>query len=202
MMSLGKGLFCKINPRVVIEYFEDGALVLNLDNRVLIKLGQPAGNILSLIDGQNSPAEIASLFAEKYLVSELESFRVISNHCEELIARKIIVTQTEPTTKGNQPMDQSPVTSIRYMRNPDVVLREEDEEGGLLFNPDNNEIKVINNTGLFIWKQFDSPAEIQNVIQALSDAFEDVPQNDVQADVQVFLDEMLRAGFVGVVDND
>jgi len=38
----------------------------------------------------------------------------------------------------------------RYLCNPDVVLREEDEDGGLLFNPDTNQIRVLNHTGLFI----------------------------------------------------
>jgi hypothetical protein len=38
------------------------------------------------------------------------------------------------------------------VRNPDVVLREEDPDGALLFNPDTNQIRVINTTGLFIWK--------------------------------------------------
>lgn len=32
------------------------------------------------------------------------------------------------------------------IRNPDVVLREENPDGALLFNPDTNQIRVINTT--------------------------------------------------------
>jgi hypothetical protein len=44
-------------------------------------------------------------------------------------------------------MQTTPALSIFYLRNPDVVLREEDPDGGLLFNPDTNQVKVI--TGNF-----------------------------------------------------
>lgn len=44
---------------------------------------------------------------------------------------------------------------VSLLRNPDVVLREEDPDGALLFNPDTNQIRVINTTGLFIWKHCD-----------------------------------------------
>ena len=46
------------------------------------------------------------------------------------------------------------------IRNPDVVLREEDPSGALLFNPDTNQIRVINGTGLFIWKHCDGKHDL------------------------------------------
>ncbi len=53
-------------------------------------------------------------------------------------------------------MENASIQKPIYLVNPDVVLREEDEDGGLLFNPDTNQVKVVNSTGLFIWKQFAS----------------------------------------------
>ena len=53
-------------------------------------------------------------------------------------------------------MEKPEGMKIHYHCNPDVVLREEDESGALLFNPDTNQVKVVNATGLFIWKQFGS----------------------------------------------
>ena len=50
----------------------------------------------------------------------------------------------------------------RYLCNPDVVLREEDEDGGLLFNPDTNQIRVLNHTGLFIWKLCDGSHNLEH----------------------------------------
>jgi len=87
--------------------------------------------------------------------------------------------------------------SARYVCNPDVVLREEDEDGGLLFNPDTNQVKIVNPTGLFIWKQFNTPNDFEGVVQAVIDSFEDVPLDEVRKDVEEFLSGMVLNGFIG-----
>ena len=51
-------------------------------------------------------------------------------------------------------------SKVSLIRNPDVVLREEDQDGALLFNPDTNQIRVINPTGLFIWKHCDGKKDL------------------------------------------
>ena len=63
-------------------------------------------------------------------------------------------------------MEESP----RYIRNPDVVLREEDADGGLLFNPDTNQVKVVNTTGLFIWQQCDGARDLAEIVGAVQEA--------------------------------
>jgi hypothetical protein len=40
-------------------------------------------------------------------------------------------------------------------------MREEDPDGGLLFNPDTNSMRVINNTGLFVWKLCDGTKSME-----------------------------------------
>jgi hypothetical protein len=86
-----------------------------------------------------------------------------------------------------------------YICNPDVVLREEDEDGGLLFNPDTNQLKIINPTGLFIWKQFSIANNLNGVIQSIEDNFEEVPAVEVHQDVEEFLADMVQNGFIGEV---
>jgi hypothetical protein len=81
--------------------------------------------------------------------------------------------------------------------NPDVVLREENEDGGLLFNPDTNGVKVINITGLFIWKQFSSPNRADAVVKAILENFEDATEENVFKDLKAFLNEMIQTGFIG-----
>ena len=87
-----------------------------------------------------------------------------------------------------------------YMRNPDVVLREEDPDGGLLFNPDTNQVKVVNTTGLFIWKLCDGKHSLEAIAAALQEAFEDTPAEAVQQDVAEFINGMLESGFIGQVE--
>lgn len=85
------------------------------------------------------------------------------------------------------------------VRNPDVILREEDPDGALLFNPDTNQIRVINPTGLFIWKQCDGKKDMPAIIAALKEEFEGVPEKEVDAEVKAFVDDIRANGFIGVL---
>lgn len=92
------------------------------------------------------------------------------------------------------------VQAKRYVRNPDVVVREEDAEGALLFNPDTNQIKVLNGTGLFIWKQCNGTLDLVGLVSAVQGAFEEVPVDQVAADVQAFVDGLVQSGFLGLAE--
>jgi hypothetical protein len=87
--------------------------------------------------------------------------------------------------------------SVQYICNPDVVLREEDEDGGLLFNPDTNQVKVVNTTGLFIWKKFAGVNTREAVARSILDHFEEAEAETVQTDLEEFLEEMIQTGFIG-----
>jgi len=93
------------------------------------------------------------------------------------------------------------VVATCFLRNPDVVLREEDpEEGALLFNPDTNQVKVINTTGLFIWQQCGKARTLDEIIAEVKKGFDDVPAEQVAQDVQEFVDGMLASGFIGSLE--
>jgi hypothetical protein len=94
-------------------------------------------------------------------------------------------------------MNQDPVMVAKYLCNPDVVLREEDDDGGLLFNPDTNQVKVINSTGLLIWKQCESVCGVEEVVKYICQMFDDVPQSEIEQDVREFIDGMVQTGFFG-----
>lgn len=89
--------------------------------------------------------------------------------------------------------------AARYLQNPDVVLREEDPDGGLLFNPDTNQIRVLNLTGLFVWRLCDGTHDLPAIVAAMQEAFDQVPAGEVAAQVQAYVDDMIAAGFVGTV---
>ena len=101
-------------------------------------------------------------------------------------------------TKGNKVNQE--YAAVRYVRNPDVVLREEDEDGGLLFNPDTSQIQLVNATGLYIWKRLDSSMDLSAITANLVEAFTDAPTEQAAADVREFIAAMIAAGFVGVVE--
>lgn len=90
--------------------------------------------------------------------------------------------------------------STRFLRNPDVVLREEDvDEGALLFNPDTNQVKVINPVGLLIWKSVDEAVTTEEIVLAIQENFDEAPYEQVHQDVQEFMDLMVASGFIGIV---
>jgi hypothetical protein len=93
--------------------------------------------------------------------------------------------------------------TTRFLRNPDVVLREEDpEEGALLFNPDTNQVKVINVTGLFIWQKCDKARAIDEIVAEVQKEFAEVPAEQVVQDVKDFMDDMVTSGFIGTVETN
>ena len=94
-------------------------------------------------------------------------------------------------------MEGTALTTEKFICNPDVVLREEDEDGALLFNPDTNQVKVINNTALFIWKLCDGSRSLAEMIANLKEAFDEVPGDQVEKDVQDFIADMTGSGFIG-----
>jgi len=93
---------------------------------------------------------------------------------------------------------KSPLGKDLLIRNPDVVLREEDPDGALLFNPDTNQIRVINATGLFIWKHCDGKKDLPTIVSSLKETFEGVPEAEVEGQVKAFVDDMQSNGFLGI----
>lgn len=93
-------------------------------------------------------------------------------------------------------MDENP----RYLINPDVSCREEaPDEGAILFNPDTDSVLVINATGLMIWRAMERPRTRQEVVAYLMDNCADAPADQVDEDVQAFLQNLQPRGFIGVV---
>ena len=87
------------------------------------------------------------------------------------------------------------------MKNPDVVIHEEDPDGALVFNPDTDQIRVLNQTGFFIWQLCDGSHDIEGITSRIRESFDRVPKDQVSEQVEVFVNEMVTAGFIGTVDD-
>jgi len=97
-------------------------------------------------------------------------------------------------------MQKTSNPSQRYVRNPDAVIHEEDSDGALVFNPDTDQIKVINQTGFFIWQLCDGSHEMESIIARVRETFDEVPDNNVSAQIEDFVNDMVSAGFIGTVE--
>lgn len=83
-----------------------------------------------------------------------------------------------------------------YLRNPDVALREEDESGSLLFNPDTGEVLVINDTGRFIWDLCSEGITMNDIILEFGESYDGLPENLLE-DVDSYMTIMTKGGFIG-----
>ncbi len=88
-------------------------------------------------------------------------------------------------------------TQRRLWQNPDAVLRERDEHGGLLFNPDTGEVRVVNPTGLLLWELCDGTHEVEDLVGALAEEFREVPADEIRHDVTAFTEDLLGSGLLG-----
>ena len=98
--------------------------------------------------------------------------------------------------------EEKPALPPRFMRNPDVVLHEEDSDGALVFNSDTDQIKVLNQTGFFIWRLCDGSHDMESIIARVRETFDEVPEDQVSGQVQEFVNEMVGSGFIGIVEEE
>jgi len=191
----------RLRSGVVREDFEAGALVLRLKDRQLLELNPTAQRILEFTDGQRDAAQVAVLLQESFQITKEQAVQEVILLYEQFSTQDIVeITKPGQGTKENVTVDSTLNTSSCYIINPDVGLREEDEDGGLLFNPDTNQVKVINTTGLFIWKLCDGKQNLNEIIAALKDTFEDAPADQITEDVNEFIEGMVKTGFIGTVE--
>lgn len=76
----------------------------------------------------------------------------------------------------------------RYSANPVVSLRAE-PEGGLLYNPDTDEVVLINETGRMIWGTLDRPRTSAEIAAILEE--ETLDAENVAEDVVSFLESLV-----------
>lgn len=185
---------------MVMEGFEDGALVLRLEDRHLIELNPTAHYILTQTDGKRDAAQVAALVAETFQIPQAEALQDAVDLYAQLSEQKVVEIIEPDQADKEKNVGETTTVSPRYLRNPDVVLREEDpDEGGLLFNPDTNQVKVLNTTGLFIWQHCDE-RDVDGIAAEMLKAFEDAPQDEIARDVREFIDDMVATGFIGTVE--
>jgi SynChlorMet cassette protein ScmD len=84
----------------------------------------------------------------------------------------------------------------RPIRNPSIVLREEFDDWGLLFDPEQGIAYGINPVGIFIWKQLDGTKTPEDIQKLVADHFDQVPETSL-ADVGEFIQTLVDKGYAG-----
>jgi hypothetical protein len=165
-----------------------------------VELNPTAVTIVSLLDGIRTPEQVADEIVKHHDISHdismTQAIQDVLELCVELNQNGVLEIQPDI----QESVDMTTAVATQFLRNPDVVLREEDpDEGALLFNPDTNQVKVINTTGFFIWQQCSVARTLDEIVAEVQKGFDEIPSEQVAQDVQEFVDGMLATGFIGTV---
>ena len=187
----------RISKHVAIEHFEEGSLVLLVPQRRIVELDTFQATIVKGLEKETSLENLLQDLSAREDCPQPFNMEIMLKCFEKLKNDRVLelVPEYDPEKAGVEMAEK-----IQYLRDPDVVIREEDpEEGALLFHPDTNQVKVLNATGFFIWQQCDQPATQEEIIQKILGEFEEAPEDEVTNDVAEFIEEMVATGFVGSV---
>ncbi|MCL4237690.1 MAG: PqqD family peptide modification chaperone [Anaerolineae bacterium] len=85
---------------------------------------------------------------------------------------------------------------MRYLQNPDIVVREEPGEVWLFFDPDTNQRRYSNAVGASVWELCDGTRDLAQIVVEVCAAFEGAPSDQVGADVRELLQNMEADHFI------
>ncbi len=82
--------------------------------------------------------------------------------------------------------------------NPNIVLRTEYDDWGVLFDPDTGKACGLSPTAIFIWQQLDGARTKEQILAELADACEDDIPESASADYDEFIASLQEKGYVSV----
>lgn len=184
---------------VAVATFPDGVLAFQASDCRLLALNEMGAWLLAAVErplgteelARRLPAEAmpaAGWLAEDALrvLSEFEELRLIKRRLDPACSWEGIVNMTHET---------------RFLANPDVSCRVEDENGAILYNPDTSSCQVINAVGLELWQALSEPRRLKDLTELLCSRYEAVTAECASTDVREFLKRLSGSGFVGLVDD-
>ena len=81
--------------------------------------------------------------------------------------------------------------------NPLVVLREEFDDWGVLFDPDSGEAYGVDPVSIFIWKLLDGKHTAREILEKLRRECEDGIPDEALDHLKEFIDDLTSKGLVG-----
>lgn len=190
-----EGLAFRLRDEAAIEDFGEGSLVLLCDSLQMREINAPSRRILSHLDGRRTVEEVAFLVAGETGTTPGQILPEIAEALLEMERQGVVRRAAKLKTEGDQNMNNA-----KYLANPDVSFRQEDDDGGILFNPDTDALEVVNPTAAAIWMFLSAPRTRADITDHLCEVFEGAPRGQVETDVAEFLESLLKKGFAGILE--
>lgn len=178
----------RLRSDVAIEDFGERSLVLLCDALELREINAAGRKILALLDGKRPVKDIAGdagMAEEDVRAALLEMER-------QGIVRRAAERKMERPEK---------MSEAKYLADPDVSFRQEDDDGGILYNAESDVLEVINPVATEIWKFLSAPRTAAEIAAHLCEVCEGAAREQVDRDVAEFVESLLQKGFVGVVED-
>jgi hypothetical protein len=96
------------------------------------------------------------------------------------------------------PTSEDLPAGTRLLANPNLVLREEEDEAAILFDPDSGAVRVLNVTAVAVWKLLDGTRTFDQLLAALGEEFDAMDAN-AAGQVAKLLNDLAAFGAVGVL---
>lgn len=89
----------------------------------------------------------------------------------------------------------------KILANPDIVIREEYDDWGLLYNPTTAKVYSINPSGIAIYKLLQSSITIEDIVNALRERYVNMP-DDITETVNAFIEFLIDKNLASYPDRD
>jgi hypothetical protein len=77
----------------------------------------------------------------------------------------------------------------------DIVLREEDD-GAFIFDPIQDRLQVLNETGVFVFKELNGKNSIDEIVNKVLSQYSEAGADAVKKDIEAFIEQMKGRGFL------
>lgn len=78
-----------------------------------------------------------------------------------------------------------------YQKNPAMEFIDTDETSLVVFNPENGDTCIIDETGVALFKAIGDGAALETIVDTLLLEY-DAPREEIEADVSEFLDQLVQ----------
>jgi hypothetical protein len=181
-----------LSPHMAFEHFESRALLLDLHSQTLTELDKYQAWMIEQLDGRRSLADIVNALGATFDINDDAAIDMANALYIDMLQKGYLYLK--------HILWQGEIKMAHYVQNPDVNIREEDTDGALLFNPDTNQVQVLNRSGMYIWKMCEKGCTIPEIVEAIKADFDDVPDEEVEGDVEEFIQAMTNTGFLGMTN--
>lgn len=175
-----------------IEDFEEGSLIFLCNQRIMIEINPIARSILELMNEKKGLKQIIKLISEDFKLDEITVRGDVHRLVNDLSVRGAI----KPFAKIFIDKKGQAHKLRNIIANPDVSILEESDGKATL--SDKESLLIINPVGLSIWKFIMVlPRTRHDILNHIKEICENVPEDLAESDINDFLEELQRIGFIG-----